>query len=34
LKGYLAVDSKKKAIKLERYFKGGSGKAFLKKKVI
>lgn len=33
-KGYLAVDSKKKALKLEKYFKGGSGKAFLKKRII
>lgn len=34
LKGFIAVDSKKKALKLERYFKGGSGKAFLRKRII
>ncbi|MEQ8359188.1 MAG: GIY-YIG nuclease family protein [Cytophagales bacterium] len=34
LKGYLAVETKKRALKLEHYFKGGSGKAFLRKRII
>ena len=31
LEFYLAVQTKNKAIELERYFKGGSGKAFIKR---
>lgn len=34
LKGYFAVETKQKAIELEKYFKTGSGKAFLKKRLI
>lgn len=34
LKGYVAVETKKGALRLERYFKGGSGKAFLKKRIL
>ncbi len=32
--GYIAVKEEIKASKLERYFKGGSGKAFLKKRIL
>jgi len=34
LSGYIAVQTEKKARKLETYFKGGSGKAFLKKRIL
>ncbi|MCQ9205287.1 MAG: GIY-YIG nuclease family protein [Omnitrophica bacterium] len=34
LMGYIAVKSEEKARKLETYFKGGSGKAFLKKRIL
>jgi len=31
---YIAVENKSKAVKLEKYLKTGSGKAFLKKRLI
>jgi len=34
LAGYIAVKERKKARELEKYFKGGSGKAFLKKRIL
>ncbi len=34
LEGYVAVRTKGKALELERYFKKGSGKAFLTKHII
>ena len=32
--GYIAIKEKKKAEELEKYFKTGSGKAFLKKRIL
>jgi putative endonuclease len=32
--GYIAVNEEKRARDLEKYFKGGSGKAFLKKRIL
>ena len=34
LKSYVAVEAEEKARELERYFKSGSGKAFLKKRFL
>ena len=34
LEAYVAVNSEAKAIKLEKYFKTGSGKAVLKKRIL
>ena len=34
LKSYLVVPTKKKALELEKYFKTGSGKAILKKRIL
>lgn len=34
LVGYIAVRDRSKANKLEKYLKGGSGKAFLKKRIL
>ena len=34
LAGYVAVPSEERAIELERYFKTGSGKAVLKKRIL
>ncbi len=34
LSGYVAVESRAIALKLEKYFKGGSGKAVLKKRIL
>lgn len=34
VEAYLAVDTKLKAEKLEKYFKAGSGKAILKKRIL
>jgi putative endonuclease len=34
LEAYIAVMSKKKARELEKYFKSGSGKAILKKRIL
>ncbi len=34
LAGYIAVPSSKKARELEKYFKAGSGKAILKKRIL
>ncbi|MDO8602423.1 MAG: GIY-YIG nuclease family protein [Candidatus Omnitrophota bacterium] len=34
LVGYIAVVNEKIARELEKYFKGGSGKAFLKKRIL
>ena len=34
LEAYIAVSSKQKALSLEKYFKSGSGKAILKKRIL
>ncbi|MCF8240086.1 MAG: GIY-YIG nuclease family protein [Melioribacteraceae bacterium] len=34
LDSYIAVSTRKKAVELEKYFKRGSGKAFLKKRIL
>lgn len=34
LKAFLAVDKRSKAVELEKYFKTGSGKAILKKRIL